>query len=151
MQPNPFQGALLSLILATLLTLLGTQNRLKKVREHRLPISPLAVLRATLRGYLAYTYHLCRHLTRYYTLPLLISGIFLPPLLILTIILCGIMTGVDYARLQPDMGLAHYALYSLLDDCAYEVGVLIGCIKQKTWKPLLPVITSKNPTRRSLQ
>jgi hypothetical protein len=42
------------------------------------------------------------------------------------------------------MSLGRYALCSLLDDCAYEVGVLIGCIKQKTWKPLLPVIKSKS-------
>ncbi|HEX6478840.1 MAG TPA: mycofactocin biosynthesis glycosyltransferase MftF [Ktedonobacteraceae bacterium] len=141
--------AFLALILAILLTLLGTRNRIKKVREHQLPISPLAILRATLRGHLAYTYHLCRHLTRYYTLPLFISGILLPPLLILATILCSIVIGVDYMRLRPDMSPGRYALCSLLDDCAYEVGVLIGCIKQKTWKPLVPVIKRKNPTGRS--
>jgi len=64
----------------------------------------------------------------------------------LTAILCSIVISVDYARLQPDMSLGRYALCSLLDDCAYEIGVLIGCIKQKTWKPLLPVIRRKNPT-----
>jgi mycofactocin system glycosyltransferase len=136
------------LTLAILHTLLGTRNRVKKVREHQLPIGPLTIFRATLRGHLSYTYHLCRHLTRYYTLPLLISGILFPPLLLLTAILCSIVISVDYARLQPDMGLGQYALCSLLDDCAYEIGVLIGCIKQKTWKPLLPIIKRKNPTER---
>ena len=63
--------------LAALLTLFGIRNRMKKVRTHQLPISPFAIMQATLRGHLAYTYHLCRHLTRYYTLPLLIIGLLL--------------------------------------------------------------------------
>jgi len=48
--------------------------------------------------------------------------------------------GVDYRRLRPDMGLGWYALCSLLDDCAYEVGVVRGCVKHRTWKPLVPRI-----------
>ncbi len=137
-------------ILAILLTLSGTRNRVKQVRARRLPIGPLTLLRAILRGHLAYTYHLCRHLTRYYTLPLLTAGLLLPPLILLVAIMCGIVIGVDYARLRPQMGLGRYALCSLLDDCAYEVGVLLGCIKQRTWKPLVPVIRRKNPTAGSL-
>jgi mycofactocin system glycosyltransferase len=141
---------LLAIILAILLTLPGTRKRVKQVRARRLPIGPLTVLRATIRGHLAYTYHLCRHLTRYYTLPLLAAGLLLPPLILLVFIMCGIVIGVDYARLRPEMGLGRYALCSLLDDCAYEIGVLLGCIKQRTWKPLVPVIRRKNPTARSL-
>src|SRR5256885_11230278 len=90
---RPLSG-LLALTLAILLTLLGTRNRVKKVREHQLPIGPLTIFRATLRGNLAYTYHQCRHLTRYYTLPLLLSGILFPPLLMLTAILCSIVISV---------------------------------------------------------
>lgn len=132
--------ALLSLLLALFLVLSGTRKRLQKVREQRVPIGFLAVFKATLRGHLAYTYLLCRHLTRYYTLPLLVVSLLIPPLLLLTCLLYGIVIGVDYWRLKPDMGLGWYALCSLLDDCAYEVGVVWGCVKHRTWKPLLPVI-----------
>jgi len=125
---------------AFLLTILGTYKRLQKVRQQRIPISPLAIFRATLRGHLAYTYHLCRHLTRYYTLPMLIGGLLLPPLLLLVLILCSIVIGVDYVRLRPAMSFSKYAICSILDDCAYEVGVVWGCIKHKTWKPLVPII-----------
>jgi len=126
--------------IALLLTLLGAGKRLQKVREQRIPIGPLAIFRATLRGHLAYTYHLCRHLTRYYTLPMLIGGLLLPPLLLLVLILCSIVIGVDYVRLRPAMSFSKYAICSILDDCAYEVGVVWGCIKHKTWKPLVPII-----------
>src|SRR5216683_1966976 len=133
-------AAPLSLLLAVFVTLFGARKRLQKVREQRISISPLAVFKATLRGHLAYTYHLCRHLTRYYTLPLLLVSLIVPPLLPLTSMLCGVVIGVDYRRLRPDMGLGWYALCSLLDDCAYEVGVVRGCVKHKTWKPLVPRI-----------
>jgi mycofactocin glycosyltransferase len=133
-------ATLLSLLFALFLTLFGTRKRLQKVRAQRVPIGFLAVFKATLRGHLAYTYLLCRHLTRYYTLPLLVVSLLLPPLLLLACLLCGIVIGVDYWRLKPDMGLGWYALCSVLDDCAYEVGVVWGCVIHRTWKPLLPVI-----------
>ncbi|HEY6285558.1 MAG TPA: hypothetical protein VIX20_07850, partial [Ktedonobacteraceae bacterium] len=91
-------------------------------------------------GHLAYTYHLSRHLTRYYTLLLVIVSFLVPPVFIFLFILCGIVIVVDYVRLRPDMDIGRYALCSLLDDCAYEVGVVWGCMKLGTWKPLMPVI-----------
>ena len=113
------------------------------MRKQNIPIGALAVLRATLRGHVSYTYHLCRHLTRYYSLPLLIGGVLVPPLLVLTFILIAIVIVVDYVRLRPDLSLGQYALCSLLDDCAYEVGIVLGSIKHKTWRVLLPVIKSR--------
>ena len=145
---------MLCILIALLITLFGTGKRLQKVQGQRIPIGPLTILRATLRDHLAYTYHLCRHLTRYYTLPLLAIGLLVPPLLLLTCILCGIVIGVDYVRLKPDMGFVEYVLYSLLDDCAYEVGVVRGCVKHRMWKPLVPIVsltllTSRHSSRNA--
>jgi len=131
------------LLLASILTLSGAYKRWRKVRQQRIPIGPLAIFRATLRGHLAYTYHLSRHLTRYYTLPLLAVGLLLPPLLLLALILVAIVAGVDYIRLRPSMTFASYTCCAVLDDCAYEVGVVWGCIKHGTWKPLWPIIKKK--------
>jgi mycofactocin system glycosyltransferase len=127
-------------ILAAIFTLFGARKRLVILRRQRVLLNPFVVLRATLRGNLAYVYHLCRHVTRYYTLPMFIVGVIFPPLLLFAGMLCAIVIGVDYARLRPRMTLGGFALCSLLDDCAYEVGVLLGCIKQRTWKPLVPVV-----------
>jgi mycofactocin system glycosyltransferase len=142
-QSMAFALALLPLLLAVFLVLFSTYRRLKKVKEYRSSIKFPIVIKATLRGHLAYTYHLSRHLTRYYTLLLLIVSFFLPPLFILLLILCGIVIGVDYVRLKPEMDVGRYALCSLLDDCAYEVGVVWGCLKHRTWKPLVPVIKAQ--------
>ena len=131
---------MLLFILAAILTIFGTFKRLVALRRQRVSLNPFVVLRATLRGHLAYVYHLCRHLTRYYTLPALLVGLVFPPLLLLALIQRSIVIGVDYVRLRPRMTLGRFALCSLLDDCAYELGVLLGCVKQRTWKPLMPVI-----------
>jgi len=141
------QSSFIPGILAMILTLIGALRRWRQAREQRVPVGPLAVARATLRGHLAYTYHLCRHLTRYYTLPMLLTGMLLPPLLPLALIPCAIVIGVDYVRLRPEMGFGEFALCSLLDDCAYGVGVLQGCIKQRAWKPLVPVIKRRLSSR----
>jgi mycofactocin system glycosyltransferase len=133
----------ISMMIALFLTLFGARKRLQKVREQHIPIGFLVVFKATLRSHLAYTYLLSRHLTRYYTLPLLIVSFLIPPLLLLTCILCGIVIGVDYQRLKPRMGLGWFALCSLLDDCAYEIGVVWGCVKHKTRRPLVPLIKKR--------
>ena len=132
-----------ALFAAFALALYGTMRRFNTVRKQGIRIHLLVVLRATLRAHLAYTYHLCRHLTRYYTLPMLLLGLIAPPLLLLMLVLIGIVIGVDYARLRPQLSPVRFALYALLDDCAYEIGVALGCIKQRTWKPLLPVLRIK--------
>ncbi len=139
----PGQPTIILFLISILLTLLGTSTRWRKVQQQTIPLNPLIIFQATLRGNLSYTYHLCRHLTRYYTLPLLAIGLLVPPFLPLVLILCGVVISVDYARLQPHMSLSEYILCSLLNDCAYEVGVVLGCIKYRTWKPLLPIIHIK--------
>ena len=135
-------------ILAAICTLWGAYKRLVALRRQRVWLNPFVVLRATLRGHLAYVYHLCRHLTRYYTLFMLVMGVICPPLLLLAFILCSIVVGVNYIRLRPRMTLGRFVLCSLLDDCAYEVGVLLGCIKQRTWRPLVPVIKTRSTIKK---
>ncbi len=136
----PFVVAVLLFILVILLGIFSTYNRLQKVKEYGGVIGLPIVIKATLRGHLAYTYHLSRHLTRYYTLLLFAISILIPSICILLFILCGIVIVVDYLRLKPHMDIGRYALCSLLDDCAYEVGVVLGCARYNTWKPLVPVI-----------
>jgi len=133
----------LSFLLALLFTLFGAHKRLQKVREQRIPLGFPIVFEATLRGHLAYTYLFGRHLTRYYTLPLVVVSLLVPPLFILFLMLCGMVIGVDYVRLRPEMDVGMYALCSLLDDFAYEVGVVWGCVKHRQWKPLVPLIKTQ--------
>ena len=132
---------IISTLLAALsLTLFNTRNRHKKVRQQHIPMPFITVFKATLRGNLAYTYHLCRHLTRYYTLPLLLIGLLFLPLVILIALMLCIVVSVDYWRLKPSMNWIAYAVCAILSDCAYEIGIVQGCVKYRTWKPLVPIV-----------
>jgi mycofactocin system glycosyltransferase len=131
---------LLALLITLATVIFGTREHHRRVQVQRAPIGVFTILKATLRGHLAYTYHLCRHLTRYYTLPLLLLSLLLPPLFPFIFVLCAIVICVDYGRLHPRMTIGAYAICSILDDCAYDVGVLLGCLKYKIWQPLLPVV-----------
>jgi mycofactocin system glycosyltransferase len=142
---NGFQGrafafAFFAFLFAVLLLLSGTFKRIQKVRKLLDTIAFPIVFKATLRADLAYVYHLSRHLTRYYTLPLLVFCLFVAPLFAFLLVMWSIVVGVDYVRFRPEMDLGRYALCSLLNDCTYEVGVVWGCLKHRTWKPLLPLI-----------
>ena len=139
-QGKTFVISMLPFLLVFLLCIFSIYNRLQKVKEYGNVLGLPIVMKATLRGHLAYTYHLSRHLTRYYTLPIFICSFFVSPVFMLLFILCGIVIGVDYVRLKPQMDIGRYAFCSLVDDCAYEVGVVWGCIRHETWKPLVPVI-----------
>src|SRR5206468_1839090 len=70
--------SLLCFLFILILTLLGTRQRLQRVRKQHISLNLFTVFKATVRGHLAYTYHFCRHLTRYYTLPLLASSLLMP-------------------------------------------------------------------------
>ncbi len=130
-------------IIALFTTLFSTRKRLQKIRQQHISINPVNVFKATLRGNLAYTYHMCRHITRYYTLLLLLLGVLVFPIGILIAVMLSIVVSVDYWRLKPHMNFFEYAFCAILSDCAYEIGVLQGCIKHRTWKPLIPIIRKR--------
>ena len=138
---SPYTLVLVGTMITALLTSMwGTRKRLHAIHKQHIRIHPIAVFKATLRGNLAYTYHLCRHLTRYYTLPLLLLGVvFFPFIFLIAAMLCVVLA-VDYTRLKPAMNIIAYALCATLNDCAYEVGVVQGCVKYKMWRPLFPVL-----------
>jgi len=131
------------LMIALLTTLFSTYKRMQKIRQQHVSMNPVTVFKATLRGNLAYIYHLCRHITRYYTLPLLLLGIILFPFVILIAVMLCIVVAVDYVRLKPEMNIAEYALCTILSDCAYEIGIVQGCTKHRTWKPLVPILKKR--------
>jgi mycofactocin system glycosyltransferase len=140
---RPWRRGLLALTLALLLTLGSAGHGWARARRAALPLARHQIWAATLRGRLAYLYHLSRHLARYYTLPLLLAGLLFPPLLLLGALFSALVSGVDYLRLRPRIGLATFALYALLDDCAYQIGVVVGCLRYGTWQPLLPLVRRK--------
>jgi mycofactocin system glycosyltransferase len=95
---------------------------------------------ALLRGHAAGLYWAARQLTRYYGLPAIVAALsfggarrrLLPAL-------AGVWAAAgiaDWARLRPRQGAAAFLAAHLLDDAAYQYGLLLGCWRRRTLLPL---------------
>ena len=47
---------------------------------------------------------------------------------------------VDWVRRRPDLDLPRWVVASVVDDLAYGAGVWTGCIRARSFGPLLPAV-----------
>jgi hypothetical protein len=47
---------------------------------------------------------------------------------------------VDWVRRRPDLDVLRWVAASVLDDAAYGAGVWKGCVRERTFGPLLPTL-----------
>jgi len=47
---------------------------------------------------------------------------------------------VEWVRRRPDLDLPRWVAASLADDLAYGAGVWTGCLRARTWGPLVPAL-----------
>jgi len=105
-------------------------------------LQPLGVPRrrstaALLRGHASGFYHLGRQLARYYggpaTLLALASGRRRRRRLLLALAAAELVPAVvDWRRLQPRLALPAFIGAWVLDDAAYQAGLLLGCLRQRS-------------------
>ncbi|MCP5426482.1 MAG: mycofactocin biosynthesis glycosyltransferase MftF [Gammaproteobacteria bacterium] len=131
----------LFLAIATLAALtLETITKRQRIHRMGLKLPAGTVLSAVGRGHWASLYHLSAHVSRYYSLPLLIGGLLWTPLLPMTAVLLLIAPVSDYRRLRPRLPLPMFVGLSCLEMAAYQLGVWRGCFKQRTLRPWWPKV-----------
>jgi len=96
---------------------------------------------AALRGQGWSLYHPARQLARYSVLPVALLCLLAPGRRRARLLLglgAAVVTPsvVDWHRLRPELSLGHHVLAQLLDDVAYQVGTLWGCLRERTLAPL---------------
>jgi len=101
-----------------------------------LPLRLLAM--STLRGYGVALHHILNNLSRYYLIPLLFLGLISPYLLALAAIALLAPAIVDYLLLRPALNPVSFSAFYILENIAYQLGVVIGCFRHRTLRPLLP-------------
>jgi mycofactocin system glycosyltransferase len=108
-------------------------------------LAPLGVPRrravpALLRGQATGLYWMARQLTRYYGLPLLVATLSCRPARgRLVLALAGIWAApaiADWRRLRPRQSMPAFLAAHLLDDTAYQYGLLHSCWRDRTLLPL---------------
>ena len=111
-------------------------------RFRALGVSNRAGATAILRGQANGLYHLSRQLVRYYSVG--IGAVAVACLagrarrrMLFALTAAAVVPGlVDWRRLRPRLGLAPFVGAHLLDEAAYQVGTLYGCLRQRTLAPL---------------
>lgn len=136
-------GALLSsprLLLAGGLALgLEMTTNVEKLGRLGVPVASAAP--ALMRGHGIGLYHVARQLARYYGLPAallaLAAGRRHRRRLLLALAAAELVPAViDWRRLRPRLSLPRFVAAWLLDDAAYQAGLLLGCLRERSAAPL---------------
>lgn len=104
-----------------------------RLRRRGLKQSFSAVFPARIRAMGSLSYYLGYHLLRYYFLPIIVLGIFLPQAGLVFLLLGGFTLVVDYAVRKPRISPMVFGLFYLLEQLAYGCGVFAGCWRQKNF------------------
>ena len=106
--------------------------------RRRIPIRLSGVLLAVIRSHLAFAYHCCSFVSRYYLIPV-------PLLLPFATMLGAVMLGmhvtaglVEYALKNPHLNPISFLFYFTLEQVSYQAGVWWGCFKHLRFNPLVP-------------
>lgn len=120
----------------------------KRLRDE-VPISPVRVLLATLRGHFSYCYHLCSFFSRYYLVWSIPMFPFLPYPSLVLLSAHAFVGIVDYMVRRPKLSILLFMIYFTLDQLSYQVGVWWGCVKLGFFRPVDPVIATGVPSRET--
>jgi len=141
MLPYRKQLLLIAWLMPYAVTGTASLRSLWQARQRKMPLTVREIALAVLRGHLAYLYHFCQHLSRYYIWPLALITLLWLPLLPVTGAITLIPALVDYCRLRPRLSLWRFIAIRLLDYAAYSSGVAIGAWHHRCWQALVPRIT----------
>jgi hypothetical protein len=122
--------------------LLDSGIRFFKLGRKHLPLSCSKTLVATFRSYLALFYHWSAFFSRYY-LFLALPFVFLLPAISLTLMGLHLLTsGVEYTIKKPRLNFFSFFWYFTLDQLSYQLGVWWGCLKNRCFRPVNPLVAT---------
>ncbi len=90
---------------------------------------------SVMRGHLSLVYYLCFHLVRYYLIVLVAAGFAWPVIWAGAAFAVVYTSAVDYSVQRPRLGFPAYLAFRALEHCAYQMGVVMGCLRQRSLRP----------------
>ena len=108
-----------------------------RLRRKRVRISFGKVGFSVLRMYMSYFYMMSFHLVRYYLVLLLLLGFALHSLWGLGFSFLIFAAFVDYSAKRPCLAFPSFFFYYVLDHISYQLGVLAGCLRARTFRSYL--------------
>jgi mycofactocin system glycosyltransferase len=130
--------------LSGLVLLTDSLFKSSRIRRKNISISFINILSAIFRGYLAFLYHCCAFVSRYYLLWALFLCI-LAPVGAALMLGAHLLTGVgEYFIKKPRLRLPSFLLFFTVDQLSYQLGVWWGCLKRLCFSPVNPQIVRKS-------
>ncbi len=108
-----------------------------RLRRKRIRMSFGIVCFSVLRTNASYLYTMSFHLARYYLVPLLLLGFAFHSLWWLSCTFLIFAASVDYSAKHPRLGFPSFLLFYVLDHISYQLGVLAGCLRAKSFRSYL--------------
>jgi len=119
-------------------------RKLFRVKKLGIGIPIRKIAYSVLRSHFLFCYFISFHLVRYYMILIMILGIIFHPLWIFILFSLLLSSIVDYATKRLRLSYPVFLMYYTLEHSAYQLGVFIGCIKKRTFKPYIPAFLTKS-------
>ncbi|MDJ0784231.1 MAG: mycofactocin biosynthesis glycosyltransferase MftF [Desulfosarcinaceae bacterium] len=114
-----------------------------KLRKRQVPATRRLVVLAILRGYLAFVYHCCSFISRYYLVMVPVAVGWLPLVAFIVMAMHLVAGMVEYVVKKPLLNPFSFLFFFTLEQVSYQCGVWWACIKGLNFRPVLPRIVHK--------
>ena len=107
------------------------------------PANTAQIVLAVARSYLAFLYHCCSFVSRYYLIWAIVIFPFLPTLSVVILgmhLLAGV---VEYFIKRPYLNTASFLIYFSLEQLSYQLGVWWGCLRHFSFISVNPKLVNK--------
>ncbi len=129
------------LFFCPIITILDCMAKYVKIRQHRIPVKKSLIFFAVARSYAALAYHCCSFISRYYLIWFILGMLISPFISLFFIVLHLISSLTDFFLKKPSLNVFIFIFYYSLDQLSYQMGVLSGCLKYKSFNAVNPIVT----------
>lgn len=114
------------------------------IRRKKIPVpGKWTIFSSTLRWSFFSLYKISYFITRYYLLLLLLLGLFFPRILFLAALFFAVTTTGTLLSKRTTLSPIPFSFFFIIEQIAYQLGVLKGCLQARNWKPFFLRITSR--------
>ncbi len=133
-----FPGWTLLFALGGFTLLIDSMIKFGRIRRMNIPVGFGRLVLAEFRGYIAFIYHACSFVSRYYLFFIIPFLLFAPLWSAIGLGAHLVTTAVEYAIKKPRLNPLSFLFYFTLDQVSYQAGVWWGCIRILFFGPVNP-------------
>jgi hypothetical protein len=111
-----------------------------KIKKNELGLRSSKVFLAVLRSHFSFSHHSSSYLVRYYLIFFIALSFLYPNIWVFLLFLLIFSAIVDFSIKGPRDNFFSFFLLYTMDQLAYQMGVLWGCIAKKNFMPYIPAI-----------